>query len=128
MLFRGNTGVCGVFFLFSSPGLTPFAAHPINFPLNGGDALRGKYRKPCICYWEPVDARPELGRPPGGTTDVFVAELMDGAGETLRRFRSITSSGEERNDWLRLQEVLWECMRFVRGLSMIVVNRCVLNC
>ncbi|CAJ1365959.1 unnamed protein product [Effrenium voratum] len=29
----------------------------------------------------------------GGTKDVFVAELMDGAGETLRRFRSITSSG-----------------------------------
>ena len=33
MLFRGNTGVCGVFLSFSSSGLTPFAAHPINFPL-----------------------------------------------------------------------------------------------
>ena len=41
-------------------------------------------------HWEPVAAT--LG-PPGGTKDIFVAELMDGAGETLRRFRSITSSG-----------------------------------
>ena len=34
MLFRGNTRVCGVFLSFSSSGLTPFAAHPMNFPLN----------------------------------------------------------------------------------------------
>ena len=49
MLFRGNTGVCGDFLSFSSSGLTPFAAHPVNFPLREEEKKRATHSLGPMC-------------------------------------------------------------------------------